>query len=80
LNRVRELDIKIFDIWTDAYNYTTYIIGGGVGAVAANKEYAFPHAPVGRGPEKAFAEGDKYRDVKDRIGDEMMELQAVNKE
>ncbi|KAK1665923.1 hypothetical protein QYE76_054082 [Lolium multiflorum] len=80
LNRVKELDIEVFDIWADAYNYTTYIIGGGVGAVAADKEYAFPQAPVGRGPEKAFAEGDKDRDVKDGIGGEMMELQAINKE
>jgi hypothetical protein len=80
LNRVRELDIEIFDIWADAYNYTTYIIGGGVGAVAADKEYAFPQAPVGRGPEKAFAKGDEDRYVKDGIGGEMMKLQTVNKE
>ena len=80
LNRVREFDIEIFDIWADAYNYTTYIIGGGVGAVAADKEYVFPQAPVGRNPEKAFAEGDEDRYVKDRIGGEMMKLQAVNKE
>ena len=80
LKRFREFDIEIFDIWADAYNYATYIIGGGVGAVAADKEYAFPQAPVGRGPEKAFAEGDEDRYVKDGIGGEMMKLQVVNKE
>ena len=72
LNRVRELDIEIFDISADADNYTTYIIGGGVGAVAADKEYAFPQAPIGRGPEKAFTEGDEDRDVEDGIGGELV--------
>jgi hypothetical protein len=80
LNRVRELDIEIFDIWADADNNTTHIIGGVVGAVAADKENAFPQAPIRRGPEKAFAECNEDRNMEDGIGRKMVQLQPVDKE
>ena len=32
------------------------------------------------GPEEAFAQGNKYRDVEDRVGGQMMQLNSVNKE
>jgi hypothetical protein len=40
----------------------------------------FTQAPVRMGPEEAFAQGDKYRDVEDRFGGQMMQLNPANKE
>jgi hypothetical protein len=48
--------------------------------VSEKVEYAFPKAPMRMDAEETFTEGDKDRDVKDRIGSQLMQLNPVNKQ
>ena len=80
MDGVREFDVEILDVRAHTDNNTTYVIGDIVGAVAAKVENAFPQGPIWLDPEKALAEGDKDRNMKDGIGSQLMQLQPVHEE
>jgi hypothetical protein len=43
LDRIRKFDVEVIDISSDTDNNAAYVIGGVVGAIAAEAENAFPH-------------------------------------
>ena len=80
LNGVGEFDVEVIDVGSDADANAAHVVDDIARAIAPEIKNAFPQAPVGMGPEEAFAQGNKYRDVEDRVGGQMMQLNSVNKE
>ena len=80
LNGVGEFDVEVIDVGSDADANAAHVVDDIARAIAPEIKNAFPQPPVGMGPEEAFAQGDKYRDVEDRVGGQMMQLNSVNKE
>jgi hypothetical protein len=80
LDGVRKLDVEIIDIGSDTDNYTTYVVGGVVSAIAAKAENALPKSPIRSDSKKAFAKRDKNRNVKDGIGGQLVKLNPIDKE
>ena len=79
LDRIRKLDVEIINVSSDTDNNAAYVIGGVVGAIAAEAENAFPQSPIRRDSEEAFAKCDENRNVKDGIGGQLVQLNPVNK-
>jgi hypothetical protein len=72
LDGVGEFDVEVVDVGTHADNNTAHIVGNVAGAVAAKIQDAFPKAPMGMGPEKAFTQSDKDGYVEDGVRGQLM--------
>jgi hypothetical protein len=55
LDGVREFDVEVIDIGSDAHANAAHIVDGVVGVVAPKIENALPQAPMRMGPEEALA-------------------------
>ena len=52
----------------------------GVSGIATNIEEVFPKALMGMNPKKTLTKSDKTSDMENRIGCEMIQLHAINKQ
>jgi hypothetical protein len=80
LDGVREFDVKILDVRANANNNTAYVVGDVVGAITAKTEDMLPQSPIRMDSKEAFAESNENRDMKDRIGSQLVKLQPIDKE
>jgi hypothetical protein len=80
LDGVGELDVEVLDIRANANDNAAYVVGDVVMAIAAAVKYALPQSPIGMDSKEALTESDENRDVEDGIGNQLVQLNPVNKE
>jgi hypothetical protein len=80
LDGIGEFEIKITGLRAHTDANTTYIVDDVPRVVAVKVEYAFPKAQMRMDADEAFIEGGKYRDVKDRIGSQLIQLNPIDKQ
>jgi hypothetical protein len=79
LDRVRHLEVEVSSFRTDGDDSATDVVNFILGGVTAEEENALSHAPMRVHAEESFAYMMKH-DVQNRVGCELMQLHAIDKE